>query len=112
VQVWEGNDAKYRSATFTVRLSAPSASAVTVHYQTGDAGTCPTDCALAGRDYLTTSGTLTFAAGQVSKTVGVTIKGDQTVEADEWFGLHLDSPTGATLGSPDGAGRILDDDEN
>ena len=109
-QVVEGN-VKSRLARFTVRLSAPSASVVTVHYQTGDGGACPTDCAVAGTDYTATSGTLTFGAGQVSSIVSVMVKTDQTFEVDEWFGLHLDSPTGATLGLPDGTGRILDDDE-
>jgi hypothetical protein len=42
---------------FTVTLSAPSASPVTIHYQTAD-GT-----AIAGEDYTATSGTLTFDPG-------------------------------------------------
>jgi chitinase len=55
---------------------------VTVQYSTAD-GT-----ALAGFDYTQRSGTLTFAAGETTKTTQVTIAGD-TVESNEAFSATL-----------------------
>ena len=55
--------------TFTVTLSAASTQQVTVNYAEGTGGT-----ATAGKDYTTLpAGTLTFAAGDTSKTVTVTV---------------------------------------
>ncbi len=70
--------------------------AVTVNYATSD-GT-----ALAGSDYLATSGMLFFASGETSKIVAVTIINDSTFEWDaESFTLSLSNPTGgAALGTP------------
>jgi hypothetical protein len=56
--------------SFTVSLSAAATSAVTVDYLTVGGS------ATAGSDYVATSGTLTFAAGETSKTVQVTVNGD------------------------------------
>ncbi len=67
VVVTEGNAAT--TATFTVTLSAAAAGAVTVNYATSD-GT-----ATAGSDYTTTSGALSFAAGETTKTITVAIIG-------------------------------------
>lgn len=51
--------------TMTVRLTRTPSQAVTVGYQTADA------TAKAGTDYVATSGTLTFAPGETSKTIDV-----------------------------------------
>ncbi len=88
----EGNSGT-ANAVFTVSLSQSSAQTVTVRYATAD-GT-----ATAGSDYTTTSGTLTFTAGQTTKTVNVPVKGDTTNEADETFSLTLNTPVNATVGS-------------
>lgn len=56
-----------QTATFTVILSTPYASTVTVAYGTAD------NTATASVDYTTTSGTLTFAPGETSKSVVVPI---------------------------------------
>src|SRR5215472_2950319 len=53
--------------TFHAKLSAASTSAVTVHYATEN-GT-----ALAGTDYVATSGTLQLAAGSTSGSITVTL---------------------------------------
>lgn len=103
VSVTEGN-AGTSTATFTVTLSAAAASAVTVNYATAN-GT-----ATAGTDYVAASGMLTFAAGQLTKTVSVTINGDTTVEADETFFVNLTAPAGATLADAQGVGTITNDD--
>jgi hypothetical protein len=69
--------------------------AVSVGYKTVD-GT-----ALAGSDYTSASGTLSWADGaDDTKTFSVTIKDDQLIEGDETFALQLQSPGGgAVLGN-------------
>ena len=104
VRVVEGNSGT-KNLTFVVRLSAPSGRTVTVNFATAN------DSATAGTDYTARSGTITFLPGWTSQNVAVTISGDEGVEADERFWLNLTSPTNATLGDTQGAGRILNDDQ-
>jgi hypothetical protein len=103
VSVKEGNGGT-SNATFTVNLSAPSAVLVTVDYATID-GT-----ATAGSDYLATSGTLTYAPGETSKTITVQVIGDRIAEPNETFGVSLGNATGATIAGGPGIGTILDDE--
>ena len=95
---------------FTVSLSAASGRQVTVKYapDTTDAGT-----ATSGTDYTAVpQTTLTFAAGETSKTARVLVTGDTTDEPDETVRLTLSGPTNATLGSAStGVGTITDDDD-
>ena len=61
--------------------------------------------ALPGVDFVTASGTVTFAAGQTSATITIEVIGDTAVEGDELFGVSLSSPTGgATI--DDGQGTV------
>ena len=90
------------AVAFTVSLSAASAAAVTVGYATSD-GT-----AASGTDYTAASGTLTFAAGETSKTVEVATLADTATEGDETFALTLTSPSGATLATASATGTIAD----
>jgi hypothetical protein len=80
----------------TVLLSAASSQAVTVDFATSD-GT-----ATANEDYVPISGTLTFAPGETSKTITVTIIDSSScfIEPVEEFYLELNNPSGAGLGSP------------
>jgi VCBS repeat-containing protein len=103
VSVAEGNSGT-KLATFTVSLSNPSSASITVKYATAD-GT-----ATAGSDYVSASGTLTFAAGTTSQTVSVTINGDTAVEANEMFNVNLSAPTNSTIARATGTGTILNDD--
>ncbi len=89
---------------FTISLSTPSASAVTLDYATSD-GT-----ATAGTDYTATSGSLSFVAGETRKTIPVTISGDTAVEASETIIMTLSNVIGATLFTPTAIGTITDDD--
>jgi len=91
--------------TFTVSLSAPSASPVTVQYVTAD-GTAT----VANNDYVPTSGTLTFAPGQTVQTVTVLVNGDTVSEPNEAFYVNLSNPSGATLATSQGTGTIKNDD--
>ncbi|MEI6162031.1 MAG: Calx-beta domain-containing protein, partial [Roseococcus sp.] len=93
-----------RNMVFTLSLTKAIAQSVTARFATAD-GT-----ALAGSDYVAKSGTVTFAAGETSKTVAVTINGDTLVEADETFNLLLSNVTRATLATGGGNGTIRNDD--
>ena len=55
---------------------------------------------MAGSDYEATSGTLTFAAGETSKTISVPVINDTLPELAQTFTVTLTGPTGATLGTP------------
>ena len=103
--VTEG-DSGSASLEFTVSLSAASGKQVTVGY--ADAGT---GTATSGTDYTAlVSGTLTFAAGETSKTLTVTVTGDETSEPDETVVVTLSGPANAVLGTASGTGTITDDD--
>src|SRR5258708_9997143 len=54
---------------------------------------------------------LTFAAGEMSKTVDVRVRGDVNGESNETFFLTLRSPVGATLQKASGFAIIDDDDQ-
>ena len=99
----EGNTGT-ASAAFNVSLSAPSGKTITVGYATADGS------ATQPADYTQTSGTLTFTAGQTTKTILVAVKGDTLDEADEGYTVGLSGPTNATLADATGAGTITDDD--
>ena len=92
-------------AIFTITLSAPPTSVVTVNYTT------VTFTAAAPNDFTSTSGTLTFAIGETSKTVSVPIRGDNSDENNEIFRLQLNSPSGATAPDATGDATIIDDDD-
>ncbi|GIV80624.1 MAG: hypothetical protein KatS3mg050_5018 [Litorilinea sp.] len=103
VSVEEGNTGSV-NADFVVSLSPASPHSVSVDYATVD-GT-----ATAGSDYLATSGTLVFAAGETEKTISVSILGDVVDEADESFSLILSNPTDSILVDGQADGVIQDDD--
>ncbi len=92
-------------ATITVTRTGDTSSAVTVDYATSD------DTAHQSGDYSVASGTLTFAAGETSKTFPVLINKDAYVEGNEKLNVALSNPTGgATLGSTDTATLTIVDD--
>lgn len=101
--VVEGNNGT-TYATFTVTLSPTSTQTVTVRYATAS-GTATT-----GSDFTSTSGTLTFYAGQSTAYVSVPVTGDLNYETDETFNLNLSSPTNATIRFGTGTGTITNDD--
>ena len=90
---------------FTVTLDSAATATVTVEWATSD-GT-----ATAGTDYTAGNGTLTFNAGDSSKTVSVTVAGDNVDEPDETFEVTLTNPSGATLGDDTATGTITNDDD-
>ncbi|MCP4658851.1 MAG: hypothetical protein GY856_25855, partial [bacterium] len=91
--------------TFEVSLSGPSAETTSVAYATHD-GT-----AVAGEDYQTTSGTLSFAPGEILEYLEVTVLGDTVAEATEFFVVELSDPVAANVGDGEATGLITDDDD-
>ena len=85
---------------FTVTLDEAASGTVTVDYATSDGS------ADAGDDYTATSGTLSFSAGETSKTISVAIEDDIENESNETFTVTLSNPSGADLGTSSATGTI------
>jgi large repetitive protein len=101
--ITEGNSGT-TNLTFTLTLSQASTQTVSVNYNTSNI------TALSGSDYTATSGTITFNAGETSKTITVAIVGDTTAEATETFALNLTTAINATIAKTQGTATILDND--
>lgn len=72
---------------FTVNLTQASQNNLTLSYSTQGAGATPT------LDYISTSGLLTFAPGETSKNVTVTVRGDSvSPEVGERIELEVSEP--------------------
>ena len=100
-RVEEGADAVL---VFAVTLSRAASGTLTVNYATSD-GT-----ATAGTDYTSTSGTLTFTAGESSKTIEVTVLDDSHDEGEETLTLRLSDPSGGVLTDSEATGTIENTD--
>ena len=87
-----------------VTLSTSSAAPVTVHYATED-GT-----ATAGSDYTAATGDLTFAPGDLTKTISIPITDNSTPERDKTFTLRLSGASGAVISKAAATVTILNDD--
>ncbi len=85
-----------QTATITVNRTDGSDGTVSVAYTTQD------DTAVAGTDYTTTSGTLTFGPGVTSQTISVNTLVDPSASGSLSLDVVLGTPTGgATLGTTD-----------
>jgi hypothetical protein len=87
---------------------------VTVNYASSDtagAAACTAIGTTASSrcDYLTTVGTLKFAAGETSRTIAIPIIDDIFTENPESFTLTLSNATGATLGATTTATLTIND---
>jgi hypothetical protein len=102
--IWEGNSGS-SPLTFYVNLSNAYDLPVTVNYSTADWS------ALAGSDYTSAAGTLTFAPGQTSLPVPVQVHGDHLGEWHEVFTLRLSSPNTYAQVSDDVASGTIFSDE-
>ncbi|RZI79574.1 MAG: type I secretion C-terminal target domain-containing protein, partial [Rubrivivax sp.] len=90
-------------AVYTVTLSNPSSSAVTVNYGTQN-GT-----ATAGSDFTNTAGSLTFAPGETTKTISVPITNDNVFEGIENYTVVLSGASAnAQIADGSGLGGIND----
>ncbi len=92
------------AATFALTLSAPSGRQVSVGYATKNGS------AVAGSDFQSTSGTVTFAPGQTEREVAVAVHGDVVDELVETFQLQLSNPSNVVLAGTAASATIVDDD--
>jgi uncharacterized protein YcnI len=93
-----------------------TAESSTVDYATSDtagANNCNVVGGVASSrcDYITTLGTLSFAAGEVSKTIAIPIVDDVYAEGNETFTIALSNATGAVLSSQSAATLTITDNE-
>jgi PKD repeat protein len=103
VTVSEGDTTS--SASVMVTLSAPASTNQSVSFATSDGD------AIAGSDYVSSAGVVTFLPGEVQKSVSVTILGDTVQELNETFLVTLSSPSaGIELGDAVAVVTILNDD--
>jgi hypothetical protein len=80
------------NALIQVSLSSPATTALSIDYATAN-GT-----AIAGSDYTSTSGTLTFAVGESVKTISIPIIDDTDIESTlETLNITLSNPIGCVL---------------
>ncbi|HJU48617.1 MAG TPA: Calx-beta domain-containing protein, partial [Gaiellaceae bacterium] len=98
------------TATLTVQLTGSTTQTVTVNYAGQSGANFPG--ATLGADFTLTPGSLSFSAGQTSKTISVAIVNDTTPEADETFQVVLSgqAPAGVTLSKSTANVKIVDND--
>ena len=89
---------------FTAFLSRASPQAVSVGYSTLDAG------AVAGTDYVATTGILTFLPGVTATNFVIAVLSDCTYEPNETFFVRLTNVQFAALATNSVIGTIIDDD--
>lgn len=94
-----------QTVAVTVSLSAPASQPVTVNFATAN------QTAVAGADYESSSGVVTFEPGDTSETIALVVSGDRVGEPNEAFVINLSQVQGgAVIG--DGQSRVtIADDE-
>jgi hypothetical protein len=90
--------------TFNLSLSQAATQDVTVFYSTVN------HTAKAGSDYVGTAQSVTFLAGQTTKSFDVSVVNDGIGERLEAFTVQLNSATNARIGAAVSTGKIIDDD--
>src|SRR5439155_1395528 len=103
----EGNSGNTAFA-FTVTRTGNLNSAASANFAVTGSGTNKADA----NDFGGTlpSGTVSFAAGEATKTITVNVRGDGVVEFDETFNVTLSNPTGANIRTASAIGTIVADD--
>ncbi len=99
----EGNSGT-TTLTFTVTRTSTSTTE-TINYQTAD-NTATT----ADNDYVAKNGTLTFAVGDASEDIVITLNGDLKVEPNETFFVNLSNLSNGSISDGQGQGTLTNDD--
>ena len=94
------------AATMTVKRNGGSGGPLSVNYASSN-GT-----AAAGQDYTATSGTMTFADGETSKTLSVPLLDDSLIEGVESVTLTLSNAGNGAVVGPQGTATIAIIDES
>ena len=97
-------DEELGAVEFLLTVDGAGPDGISVDFATAD-GT-----AVAGLDYLATSGTLQIAAGATTANVSVGILSDAITESDETLSLELSNLAGATFDTSTATATIVDDD--
>lgn len=94
------------SVVVTISRANGSSGEVRVDYNTADF------TAVADEDYQSASGVLTFADGQTSRTIVVTILNDMVFEGEETFRVLLSNvQNGAAIGTPESSVITINEDD-
>ncbi|QCO18692.1 tandem-95 repeat protein (plasmid) [Azospirillum brasilense] len=116
LSIAEGNSGS-TSLTYTITRRGDSSGATTVKWQVDTTGLSGNLADAADFGGTLPSGTVTFAAGETSKTITVPISGDRQVEGNERFRVLLFSPSTTvadakiTVENATAIGTILNDDQ-
>ena len=106
----EGTTGATTPFTFTITRGGNTSIATSVSWAVTGSGANPA----AGSDFagsVLPSGTVSFAAGETSKTITVNVAGDTVVEPDEGFTVTLSNPAASTtIGTATASGTIRDDE--
>ena len=104
ISISNATSADENSVDMVVALSSASGRSVQVDLTASDGS------ALQGSDFNAYSSTLTFAAGESSKTVSIPLINDVMDEDNETFTVTLSSPINGTISSAAATATITDDD--
>ena len=102
VTLFEGNTGI--DFVFQVLLSSSHTENVSVDYATEEV------TAVAGEDFVSKQGTITFSPGEVQKQIEINIIADTIRENDDQFKVVLSNPVNATINSAEGLGTIRNED--
>ncbi|MDX6611148.1 MAG: fibronectin-binding autotransporter adhesin [Blastocatellia bacterium] len=104
------------STNITVTRTGDTSGASSVNFSTGNNSYVPCSTingvTTQNCDFVISSGTLNFAAGQTSRSFPIIIIDDVFVEGDETLSLSFSSPLGAVLGSPSTATLTITDNDS
>src|SRR5207245_895905 len=92
----EGNSGN-TDLTFTVTRTGVISGTASVDFSVAGSGTNVAEAADFGGTL--PGGTVSFAAGETTKTITVNVSGDTTIEPDEGFTVTLSNAAGASLGT-------------
>jgi hypothetical protein len=93
--------------TFTVARTGDTTVTSSASWAVAGSGANPADLS----DFVSTSGTVNFLAGQTSQTITINVKGDAIAELDENFTVSLLGATGTTvIATAAATGKIRNDD--
>jgi hypothetical protein len=95
-------------ASLNITRSGDLTGSTTVQFTTMDGS--GKNGAKVGGDYLASSGTISFAAGEASKSIAVSLVNDTTSEANENFFVNLSGSSGGTIVDSQGIITIQNDD--
>src|SRR5690554_6613694 len=104
VSVNEGDPDQSINAEIKLRLSAAPSESVSVDFTTVDSS------AIAGEHYTETTKTVTFTAGERTKTITVPILSNDMYSDDKTFSVKFSNPSGITLDANETIVTIINDD--